>query len=437
MIKIDDFFNFNHNDRIVVGCSTGPDSMALVDMLLKIKEKYNLCLIIAHVNHNVRKESFEEADFIEKYCLEKNLIFESMIIEQYGDDNFHNEARNIRYKFFENLVYKYNANYLMTAHHGDDLIETILMRLVRGSSLSGYGGFKSIVDLGDYKIVRPLINFTKEELKQYNIDNNVKYYVDASNEKDKYTRNRYRKYILPFLRDEDKNVHLKFLKYSESLIDACRFIDTITKKERDKVTVDGKINIDLFIKLDEFIQKEILYLLLNDFYQDDLILVCEKHINLIINLIKSKKSNAVLNLPNNVLAKKNYNYFELVRDTDIISGYEMEFEDYVELPNNHIIEKIDDIVDNSNFVCRLNSKEITLPLIVRTRKIGDKMYVKGLNGSKKIKDIFIDKKLSLHNRDSWPIVLDSSGNVVWIPGIKKSKFDKKKSEDYDIILKYS
>ena len=437
MIKIDNYFKFNHNDKIVVGCSTGPDSMALVDMLLKVKDKYNLCLVIAHVNHNVRKESFEEAKFIENYCSLNNLIFESMIIEQYGDDNFHNEARNIRYKFFDNLVHKYNANYLMTAHHGDDLVETILMRIVRGSSLCGYGGFKSIVDAGDYKIVRPLIQFTKDELKQYNIDNNVPYYVDSSNDKDKYTRNRYRKYILPFLRDEEKNVHLKFLKYSESLIDACRFIDTITKKEKNKVMVDGKIDINLFLELDEFIQKEILYLLLNEFYQDDLILVCEKHINLILNLIRSRKSNATLNLPNNVLAKKVYNHFELIRDTDIISGYEMEFENYVELPNNHIIEKIDDTLDNSNFVCRLNSDEITLPLIVRTRKIGDKMYVKGLNGSKKIKDIFIDKKLSLHNRDSWPIVIDSKGNVVWIPGIKKSKFDKKKSEDYDIILKYS
>ena len=140
---------------------------------------------------------------------------------------------------------------------------------------------------------------------------------------------------------------------------------------------------------------------------------------------------------NNVIGKKNYNYFELIRDTDIITGYEMEFDDFVELPNNHMIERINDTVDNSNYVCRLNSEEVALPLIVRTRRIGDKMYVKGLNGSKKIKDIFIDKKLSLQNRDSWPIVLDSKGNIVWIPGIKKSKFDKKKSEVYDIILKYS
>ena len=88
-------------------------------------------------------------------------------------------------------------------------------------------------------------------------------------------------------------------------------------------------------------------------------------------------------------------------------------------------------------MCRLNSKEILLPLIVRTRRMGDKMAVKGLNGTKKVKDIFIDKKIIMEERDSWPIVLDSSGNVVWIPGIKKSKFDKKSTEEYDIILKYN
>ena len=92
MLKLDGIFKFNKNDRIVVGCSTGPDSMALVDMLLKIRKKYNLCIIIAHVNHNVRRESIEEEHFIKNYCLENNLFFESMIIEEYSDDNFHNEA---------------------------------------------------------------------------------------------------------------------------------------------------------------------------------------------------------------------------------------------------------------------------------------------------------------------------------------------------------
>ena len=107
------------------------------------------------------------------------------------------------------------------------------------------------------------------------------------------------------------------------------------------------------------------------------------------------------------------------------------------LPNKHYIESIDYTTNNSNNICRLNSNDITLPLIVRTRRIGDKMKVKGLEGSKKLKDIFIDKKRRLESRDSWPIVVDSKGKIVWIPGIKKSIYDKKKIDSYDIVLKYS
>ena len=437
MIKIDESFLFHMNDIIVVGCSTGPDSMALVDMLLKIRNKYNLSLVIAHVNHNVRKESYQEAEFLKKYCEENHLVFESMVIENYGDDNFHNEARNIRYTFFENIVHKYEANYLMTAHHGDDLMETILMRIVRGSNLSGYSGFKSIIDMDGYMIVRPLLNYTKNDLEEYDKENHVPYFVDSSNNKDKYTRNRYRKYILPFLKTEDRDVHLKFLKFSNSLMEASKFIEKSRMKAISRVMDDDKIKIDAFLEEDPYIQREILYYLLEDFYQDDLILVGDRHIDLILSILHSNRSNCFVNLPNDVIARREYNEFTLTRDTDVISSYEIEFDHYIDLPNHHHIEMIESTDDNSNNICRLNSKEIVLPLIVRTRKVGDKIRVKGLDGTKKVKDIFIDKKIAIHNRDSWPIVLDSSGKVVWIPGLKKSIFDKKKSDSYDIILKYS
>ncbi len=436
MIKIDEYFCFSKNDTIIIGCSTGPDSMALLDMLLKIREKYQLSLIVAHVNHNVRKESFIEEEFLKDYCQKNNVIFEKMLIEEYGDDNFHNEARNIRYNFFDMLVHKYDANYLMTAHHGDDLVETILMRLVRGSNLNGYSGFREIVDMDDYKIVRPLIRFTKEELLEYDKENNVKYFIDSSNSKDKYTRNRYRKYVLPFLKEEEANVHLKFLKFSNNLHNAYKFIEKERDKALNRVLDDNKILLDKFLLEEEFIQKEIIYYFLNDFYQDDLILVNDKHIDLIFDLINSKKANSYVNLPNEVIARKMYNMLELKRDTSEITSYEIELETCCLLPNNKIVEKIVDTDDNSNNVCRLNSEEISLPLIVRSRKFGDKIKVKGLNGSKKVKDIFIDKKIPLEKRDMWPIVVDSKGEIVWIPGIKKSKFDKKKNDSYDIVLKY-
>ena len=437
-INIEENFKFNNNDVIVIGCSTGPDSMALFDMLINLREKYNLQLICAHVNHNVRKQSIEEAEFIKNYCEEKNIMFEMMIIEKYGDDNFHNEARNIRYHFFENLVEKYSANYLMTAHHGYDLIETILMRMTRGSNIQGYSGFKEVVDAGNYKIVRPLITYTKEQLEKYNEEHNVPYYIDDSNSKMKYTRNRYRKHVLPFLKEEDPNVHKKFYKFSKNIEEAAKYIEKERNKSINKV-IDKKTNrikIDLFLELDAYIQKEILYYIMEDFYQDDLILVNDKHIDLLLSLINSNKANMEVNLPNEICAVKSYNEFYLMRETEELTAYEIEFSEYAELPNHHSIRKIEDTSDNSNNICRLSSEEIVLPLIIRTRKLGDRIEVKGLNGKKKIKDIFIEDKISLKDRDLWPIVTDASGKIVWVPGLKKSKFDKSKEKNYDIIMKY-
>ena len=159
MDKVIDFLinivKIKENDTIVLGNSGGPDSMFLLTVLLNLRKKYNLKIVCAHVNHNVRVESDSEQLFLMNYCKNNNVVFEAMKIEKYGDDNFHNQARNIRYNFFEDLVKKYDANYLMTAHHGDDLIETILMRIVRGSTLKGYSGFEKIVDNGFYKTVRP------------------------------------------------------------------------------------------------------------------------------------------------------------------------------------------------------------------------------------------------------------------------------------------
>lgn len=437
-INILNSFDFQKGDTIVIGCSTGPDSMALFDMILKIREEYNLKIVCAHVNHNIRKQSIEEEEFLRNYCLDKNVIFESMTIDKYGDDNFHNEARNIRYDFFSKLVYKYHANYLMTAHHGDDLIETILMRIVRGSHLEGYSGFHKIVECDGYKIVRPLIYYTKSELEEYDIQNNVKYYIDDSNFKMKYTRNRYRKHVVPFLKEEDKNVHKKFLKFSKNIEEASLYI----KKERDKYlkkvtdTKTGYIKIDEFKEIDSYLQKEILYYIMEEYYQDDLILINDKHIELLKDLINKKKANLTVNLPNEIIAVKDYNFFYLKKEVEELTFYEIEFNEYAILPNKHSIKRIDNTFENSNNICRLSSDDITLPLIIRTRKLGDKISVKGLNGSKKVKEIFIENKISIKDRDLWPIVVDSTGKVVWIPGLKKSKFDKQKNENYDIIMKY-
>ncbi len=424
-----------NGDIIVLGNSYGPDSMSLLDMLLNIKKDIDISIIVAHVNHNVRKESFKEKDDLEEYCRKKDVIFESMIIEQYGDDNFENEARIIRYNFFDDLIKKYNANYLFTAHHGDDLIETILMRLVRGSTLKGYSGFSKCVEMGNYKIVRPLIFVTKDEIIEYNKKRKIPYAVDQTNLEDKNTRNRYRHHVLPFLKEEDKKVNEKFLKFSEILQEYDRYINKELDQTINKVFKDNVLYIDKYLKLDPLIQKKIIYKILEDTYKDDLMVINDNHVKLFKMLIKSKKANAFIYLPNNNKVVKTYNKIYITDTVKESIDYKIEVLDYVELPNNHFIEKVDEIDSNNNYVCRISNDDITYPLYIRTRKYGDRMHLKK-SGSKRLKDIFIDAKIPKDERDTWPVLVDSSDKIIWIPGIKKSKFTKQKNESYDIILRY-
>ena len=426
----------NNNDVIVIGCSGGPDSMALLNILEIIRKDLTIKLVCAHINHNVRQRSKKEEKFIEDYCKTKDITFESMVIENYGDDNFHNEARTIRYKFFEDIVKKYQANYLMTAHHGDDLMETILMRIVRGSTLNGYSGFKLDNDMGSYRLVRPLIFVSKEEIEEFNKKEKIPYIIDSSNEKDKYTRNRYRKYILPFLKGESPKVHEKFLKYSLMLDEYNDYIESQVRKELSLVFNDGILDIDKYESLDKVLKNKMLYLILRDLYSDDLILINDKHVELIEDLINSDKKNTFIYLPNNIKVTKTYNEISFIPEENDINSYEIELSDYAMLPNGKKIEVIKDSKENGNDICRLDSKEITLPLYVRTRRHGDKIDLKGTEGHKKVKDIFIDSKIPMNDRDLWPIVVDAKDNVVWIPSLKKSKFLKTFGEKCDIILKY-
>ncbi|MBE6146788.1 MAG: tRNA lysidine(34) synthetase TilS [Firmicutes bacterium] len=426
----------NDEDIVVVGVSGGPDSMALLFILKELSRKLNFSLVCCHVNHNVREASKDEKIFLEDWCLKNEIVFESMIIEHYGDDNFHNEARNIRYQYFDTIVDKYHANYLMTAHHGDDLIETVLMRLVRGSTLKGYSGFNKIVDMKNYRIVRPLLAVTKNDIEQFNLKNNIPYVIDDSNYKDKYTRNRYRKYILPFLKQENENVHERFLKFSTMLQEYDELIDKQVNKVYSSVFQNGQLLIPVYLDLDKLIQDKVIYHLLEKIYQDDLMLINDKHVQLIQNLILSKKKNSCIYLPNNVKVVKSYDKIMISKESQMVDTYEIELMDYAVLPNGKHLEVISECETNGNDICRLDSKDIELPLYIRTRRLGDKISLKGTDGHKKIKDIFIDSKIPMDEREMWPIVVDAKGEVVWIPGIKKSKFNKTKHEMCDIIIKY-
>ena len=418
------------NNYVVIGVSAGPDSMCLLDLLQKKTTK----IVVCHINHNVRKESIEEEEYITKYCQDKNIILEKTTINNYQENNFENEARKKRYMFYEEILKKYNSKTLLLAHHGDDLIETILMKISRGSNLEGYAGIKEISNVKNYQIIRPLLKYTKEDIINYNKSNNIKYYNDSSNQSTNYTRNRYRLNILPLLKKEDKNIHKKYLKYSKTLIEYDDYIKREVKRNINNVYKDNIINIDNLNKLDTFLIKNILYNIMNNIYQNKNNIITDRHIKNIISLLNNTKPNIKIDLPNNKEIVKEYNKLIIKDKTSDIKNYKIEFNDKIEI-ENLIIEKIESEDDDSNSVCRLNSKDITLPLYIRNREDGDYIILKGSNNRKKIKEIFIEKKLPLNKRNNYPLLVDSNNNIIWIPNIKKSKFCNKKSENYDIIIR--
>ena len=424
--------NFKDEEYIVVGVSSGPDSMALLHLLL---HNTNNKIVCAHINHNVRKNSIIEENYLKEYCQKNHIIFECHKILSYKENNFENEARTIRYNFYEKILKKYHSHSLFLAHHGDDLVETIIMKIIRGSNLEGYAGIKKYSKLKDYTIIRPLLDITKEDIIKYNKENNIKYYIDNSNEDTTYTRNRIRKNILPVLKKEDKNIHLKFLNYSNTIQEYYNYIERITHNKIKQDYKNNIIDIEKFRKEDPFLQKNIVFYLLASIYDNRSNIIKEKNIDDIINLTKNKNPNLIIDLPKDYIAKKEYKYIYIGKENKQKNKekYKIEFHDKIEI-NDLIIEKIKSTNSNGNNVCKLNSKNIKLPLFFRNKENGDYIEVLGLNGKKKISEIFIENKIPKDERNNYPILIDADGKILWIPNIKKSKYNVKNNELYDIIL---
>ena len=184
-------------------------------------------------------------------------------------------------------------------------------------------------------------------------------------------------------------------------------------------------------KQPDIIIKKCLERIIVDIQKKDLFDVSDQNIEDMLKMIKSSKSNSTINLNNGYIAVRDYDSFYIKKDINA-NKFNTEFIDFYE-DDNWLIKLVKKTDYDSNNVIRLDSKSIKMPLIIRSRIKGDKMQVKNL-GTKKVKDIFIDEKISLHERDSWPIICDNNNNILLIPGLKKSKFAKDKTEKYDIIL---
>ncbi|MFB9827484.1 tRNA lysidine(34) synthetase TilS [Lederbergia wuyishanensis] len=440
-------------DYILVAVSGGPDSLALLDFLYHQSEKYNIKIAAAHVDHMLRDEaSKDDLIFVQQYCEKRGIVCKStsidiktkMAIDKTG---LQETARTYRYQFFEKEMEELQANKLAVGQHGDDQIETILMRLVRGSSGISRAGIQVIRPFGSGKeMIRPLLSVSKLEIEEYCDVHQLKPRRDLSNDTKKYTRNRFRLEVLPFLKNENLRVIEHFQRFSEELSEDESFLQELAKEAFSKMCQeygeDGiTLDIPSFCTIALPLQRRVIHLILNYLYKQYILDLTSIHIDALQQLIKSKNPSGRLDFPNGLKVIRSYDvcrftFVNQERDTEY--NYQIFAGEKVALPNGKTfrVEKVSDcpIKTDANTLA-IDSESIHFPLTIRTRQQGDKFKVKGM-GTKKIKDIFIDMKIPLEDRAIWPIVTDRSGEVLWIPGLKKPSYETPPVQQKDYYIMY-
>lgn len=196
-------------DKVILGVSGGPDSMCLLYLFLQIKKEYRLRLLCAHFNHSLREEADSEEEFIRKTCQHLDIEFVSEkknVKSFFKGDSLEQTARNLRMDFFLKCSRQAKIKKIALAHHKDDLAETILMRLIKGSGLSGLRGFSSKSKYKNLTIIRPLIELRKKAIIDWLKDNRINYCIDKSNLEDKFLRNKIRLKLMPFLEELNPNI---------------------------------------------------------------------------------------------------------------------------------------------------------------------------------------------------------------------------------------
>ena len=409
--------NIIDDEPIILALSGGPDSMCLLNLLLSLNKN----VIALHINHNTRSSCDSEYEFLKKYAKEKDFTLEYFKIEKYSKKRFtEEEARDIRYKKLKEIATKYNAKKVLTAHHADDLTETILMRLLRGSTIGGYAGIKRKSTWDEIDILRPLLLVTKDEIYVYLKSKNIPYVEDETNAEDITLRNRIRHHILPLIKEYEPNYAKKIFNMNRTLTNAETFIKLELDKIKKDTINDNQINISKFANLDDVEQEFLLESYLHDIYKDNLKRVSHKHQEILKKLLLSNKNSLEYDFPNDYKFFKTNNLAYIIKETNQKQEKTLVTE-YNVLANNHILKKVDNYTEKSNNEIHLNSKEIALPLHIVKREVGMRMQVKNLSGTKKVNDILIDCKIPKEQKDLVPIMVDSKGNVLWILGIKNEK----------------
>lgn len=274
---------WRRNSKIVLGVSGGPDSACMLDIFVKLKEKYNLQLVIAHVNYNLRgKDSKKDEEFVknlaEKYGLKLSLLKPKVK----SRNNLEERLRDIRYDFFEKIRRKNKFHSIAIGHTLDDQAETLLMRLLRGSGLAGMSAMRH----KNNKVIRPLLGITKEEIYSYLEKNKLKYRTDKTNKEIPFLRNKIRHQLIPALQKYNPGISRTLYEASLSIAEDYDLLEQIS---RETLKRNKKLSARKILKLHPALQKRIILETINK-KKKSLRDIEISHVEEILKAIKSTKN---------------------------------------------------------------------------------------------------------------------------------------------------
>jgi tRNA(Ile)-lysidine synthase len=409
-----DHFQFLIGKKLLLATSGGIDSMVMVHLLHQLNYK----IAIVHCNFQLRgTESFDDQNFVQDYAAANDL---QVFITQFDTKAFADDfklstqvaARELRYNWFYEVLEIEKYDYILTAHHADDNLETFLINLTRGTGLDGLIG----IPQQNEKVVRPLLAFSQQEIENYATLNAVQWREDSSNASDKYLRNKIRHQLIPMFIELNPNFLNSFQKTQEYLQEASAMAEDAAIMIYQQVAQQQEQSIQFDLKQLKKLPnyKSYLYQWLNEFgftaWED------------IYDLVQSQSGKQVFS-PDYRLLKDRDSLIVTPLDVEKDKGvYFIEKnQNEVKIPLKLSFQKVAILSSASNKTIFVDSNKLQYPLVLRRWEEGDQFQPFGMNGkSKKISKLYKDEKLSLLDKENtW--LLCSNNSIVWVIGIRQDE----------------
>jgi tRNA(Ile)-lysidine synthase len=424
-------FSFLKNKKVLVAVSGGVDSVVLTMLLHKL----NIPISLAHCNFKLREN---DSDLDEQFVknLGDKLNVKSFSIqfdtEKYASENklsIQLAARELRYNWFEEIIRKNKIDFIATAHHADDNIETFLINLTRGTGLDGLTG----IPQQNKNIIRPLLPFSREEILGFAKKNKINWREDASNASTKYLRNKFRHDVVPILKEinpsliESFNNTISHLKESQQIVeDRIKIVsDDIVETENDV----KKISIEKLLKLSN--PKAYLFQLLKDYGFNEW--------DKVYNLVFAQSGKFISTNSHRLLKNRDFLLFSPTVDSSETSQSVFEIHEdteFVEKPIRLQLTKTAEKELESKNSVLVDKNLLFFPLIIRKWKTGDVFFPSGMNGKKKVSKYFKDEKMSLLEKENTWLLCSAKNEIIWIVG-KRQDRRFKISENTNNIIKIS